>query len=498
MLLLSFAYFVAYPLTLGHPDENHLLYGAKRVLQGQVIYRDFVEIITPLAFYLFAGVFRVAGTTLLAARVTIALLDAMGCALVFTLVRRIASGTEAALAALVFAGLCIPVWPYASAHWIQTTLVLAVATVLLADRWQASSRARPFVAGVLSGVAICVQQQRGVFLAAWLPPAIAILALSRPLADRWAAVAAEIAWAVAGAAFAVLAVLGHAAWAASPALLRDALFGYIVNLYVPTFVGKMSWGTAFSFDVLAKNSCLWLVRWSPIALLVEGLLLARRRASAPADLVRLSLVALAALMILSVCYLPDYTHLSFVLPVVLIPAAPALQAIRSAPVWSRVPGGRVARTVGTWLCLLALVAKAGGNLARAYASAPPGPVETRFGPVRAQPATERAWRAVRRHLLREPGGEALLFVYPDDYFWLYLTLPADDATRFTVVFAPSWPREFVDDVVRTVRARRAGTVVMPTALGGDAVGAAVEQSYVLVETVDGLGIYVRPGAPAGS
>src|SRR5207248_11297744 len=92
---LAFAYLVAYPLDIGRPDESHLLYGARRILEGQVIYRDFVESITPLAYYLFAVVYRVAGTTLFVARVVIALIEGLGCALLFRLVARVAAPAEA-------------------------------------------------------------------------------------------------------------------------------------------------------------------------------------------------------------------------------------------------------------------------------------------------------------------------------------------------------------------------------------------------------------------
>ena len=73
---LSFAYLLTFPLAIGKADESHLLYGAKRILDGEVIYRDFFEIITPLAFYLFAAIYRIAGTTLLAARVGMAIIEA--------------------------------------------------------------------------------------------------------------------------------------------------------------------------------------------------------------------------------------------------------------------------------------------------------------------------------------------------------------------------------------------------------------------------------------
>jgi hypothetical protein len=87
---LSFAYLLTYPLAIGRADESHLLYGARRVLAGEAIYRDFFEGITPLGFYLVAAIYRVAGTSLLAVRVTFALVEAIGCALLYGLVRRVA------------------------------------------------------------------------------------------------------------------------------------------------------------------------------------------------------------------------------------------------------------------------------------------------------------------------------------------------------------------------------------------------------------------------
>src|SRR5262249_7417468 len=146
---LSFAYLLTYPLAIGKADESHLLYGAKRVLEGEVIYKDFFEILTPLAYYLFAGIFRIAGTTLLAARVGMAAIEALGCGLLFHLTRRISGGAEATLVTLIFAGVCIPTWPYASPHWISTVLGLLVAMVTLARTGGDSSRARPLVAGIL-------------------------------------------------------------------------------------------------------------------------------------------------------------------------------------------------------------------------------------------------------------------------------------------------------------------------------------------------------------
>src|SRR5262249_50743023 len=151
-----------------------------------------------LAYYLFAGVFRVAGTTLLAARVAMAGIEALGSGLLFHLARRVAGGAEATLVTLIFVCVCLPTWPYASPHWISTVLGLLVATVVLARREGGSLRLRPLAAGVLAGVAVCVQQQRGVFLAVWLPVALWVLVRAVPRAMRWRMFATQVAWGALG------------------------------------------------------------------------------------------------------------------------------------------------------------------------------------------------------------------------------------------------------------------------------------------------------------
>src|SRR5438093_548816 len=56
-----FAYLLAYPRVLNISDESVVLYAANRILEGQVIYRDFFEFLTPVSFYFFALVYAVAG-----------------------------------------------------------------------------------------------------------------------------------------------------------------------------------------------------------------------------------------------------------------------------------------------------------------------------------------------------------------------------------------------------------------------------------------------------
>src|SRR5262245_54408886 len=131
---LAVAYRLAYPLAIGPADESYLLFGARRVLAGEAIYRDFFEPLTPLAYQFYAVVLALGGETLRAARVADALVNAIGCGLLFVLARRIAGPAEAVVACVAFVMLALPCWPYASPHWLSTTLWLGVAAALLSER----------------------------------------------------------------------------------------------------------------------------------------------------------------------------------------------------------------------------------------------------------------------------------------------------------------------------------------------------------------------------
>jgi hypothetical protein len=487
---LSFVYLLSFPLAIGKADESHLLYGARRVLAGEVIYRDFFEIITPLAFYLFAAVYRIAGTTLLAARVSMALIEAVGCALLFHLVRRVSGVAEATLATLIFACVCLPTWPYASAHWISTVLGLLVATVTLARAGGWSSRTRPLAAGILGGVAVCVQQQRGIFIAAWLP--LALWVLTRPIArgTRWRTLGAQIAWCAAGGTAVLVTVLGHATWRSSPAAVFDALYGFNMTTY-PADPAHIPWAAALGLtQVYGASTWIWLLRASPLFLVGEGLrLLPAWRTLDRRELERTCLWLLAALMALSIWYLPDFIHVSFVLPFLLLPGASLLYTLRTTPAWDFLPAGRLTVTALTWLASIAVLGQGAANVAYARAIAPIR-LETAFGPVRVDAGMERLFRAVRSHLVPDTDGRSRLYSYPDDA-WLYLTVPGDDPTPYSIILASIYPPERVRQVTDPLHARRAGTVVVLAPFGSDSIPKTVAEEYDLVEEIDQYRIYVR-------
>ncbi len=149
------AYLLAYPRAIGHSDESYILDPARRIVQGQAMYRDVFDCLTPGSFYLFALLFAVTGPSLTAARVLIALVNGASAWLVFRLGSAIGGRIEAALASVAFAVLCVPVWPFASPHWLSTCCALGVAWTIVGRRPVTIRRA--VAAGVLAGLAISVQ-----------------------------------------------------------------------------------------------------------------------------------------------------------------------------------------------------------------------------------------------------------------------------------------------------------------------------------------------------
>jgi hypothetical protein len=498
---LACAYVLALPLAIGRADESHLLFEARRVFDGQAPYRDFFESLTPLSLYLFAAVYAVAGTTLLAARAAIAVVVAIAAVLAWRLAQRVAGAPEALLVTLLFVAVAVPTWPYASPHWVTTALGLGTAAVLLGERWQGAGRLRPLLAGVLAGAAVCTQQQRGAFLALWLPLALLVLSGSLPQPLRRQRLAASMAWAAVGGAVVIVAILGHAAWRASLADMLEMTVGFALEHYGPTHSGKEPWAAILPFtQEWAVATWIWLLRAAPLLVAGEVILLLRRprRAWACADLERAALSLLAALMALSVWYLPDFIHVSFVLVFLLLPAASLLHRLRAAPWWERLPAGRAVATVAVLLGAAAVAGKGVGNQRAARAAAPVR-FETAFGAIDAKPPLPQLYAFARQHLIAAPAGRSLVYSYPDDA-WFYLTLPADNPSAYSILVPGMFPAEAFASVVEILRARRPDMVLLCTlVLGGpegEAVQQAVDAGYDLAGELQPYRAYVRRAAPA--
>jgi hypothetical protein len=172
-------------------DEGSIVYGAARVAEGDVPYRDFFEVMGPGTFYWLALWFKALGTSWLTSRVavlTTALVSA--CAIYYATTRQY-RGRLAIVPAALYTIVTLPSWPGANHHFDSNMwALLAFAVCLSAPQL---SRPASVVTGILAALASTVMPQKGVLL-------VAGLCFGRLIdGDRsrgWRSAAAETGWIV--------------------------------------------------------------------------------------------------------------------------------------------------------------------------------------------------------------------------------------------------------------------------------------------------------------
>lgn len=204
LLPLVLTNFVQLSVSLG--DEGLILQGARRVLHGQVPYRDFASIITPGTFYLLAACFRVMGESLLTARLLVWLIHCLTMLALLGLMAELDVPFKwrfVGIAALLGAG--TPQWYVISHHWLCNLLVLASAWMLLK-----AMRGGPLEwivgAGAIAGLAAMVLQDQGGY---WIVGALAAIALCAS-PRRWKSLALFSGGSLLAAAPWALYLLTHA------------------------------------------------------------------------------------------------------------------------------------------------------------------------------------------------------------------------------------------------------------------------------------------------
>jgi hypothetical protein len=145
-------------------DEGIAAMGAWRVLRGEIPYRDFFAIETPLSFYVVAPLYSLFGVSFTVGRVVTQLLGIAMVLEVFRLARRwIPSPLFAAvpLAFLCQAG--VGIFPFASHHWFAD--VFCLAALIAASRALAREGAAGWwLAGAASALAFESLQDQGLLI----------------------------------------------------------------------------------------------------------------------------------------------------------------------------------------------------------------------------------------------------------------------------------------------------------------------------------------------
>ncbi len=149
-------------LTL-NPDEGVSLQGAQRVLQGQVLYRDFFAFFTPGSYYWDALLFKVFGSTILVPRTALMVYGGLFSALTYLLARRVCARWAALLASCCVTLVCLPYRFLVLHNWDSTVvgyLALYCSIRLLEAphwRWGLS-------AGCLASLTCLFEQSKGAGL----------------------------------------------------------------------------------------------------------------------------------------------------------------------------------------------------------------------------------------------------------------------------------------------------------------------------------------------
>jgi hypothetical protein len=164
LILLAIAYLYPFLRVLWRVgDEGTLVYGAQRVMEGALPYRDFFEPMGPGSFYFLAFFFKLFGSTFLVARGVLLFTGVSSVVLIHWMTRRLYQGPDETLPAIYYLIVSLPLWPATNHHWDSNLFfLLGVAVFFL---WQDHPRLfLLLLAGILAGITSCFMQHKGLLL----------------------------------------------------------------------------------------------------------------------------------------------------------------------------------------------------------------------------------------------------------------------------------------------------------------------------------------------
>ncbi len=454
------AYLWYLPRNLGRADESHFLYEAKRIRDGEVMYRDFFQFVTPGASYAMAFLFWAFGTTITTARMGTAVLHGLTGVVMYATGRALAVRRAlAVIPALAYLAICQPTWQFASWHWFSTFLTMLVMLTMVRGRW-ADRPGWAFVPGLVTGVLIGVQQQKGVMVAAgvgaiFLLDHLAGWRYGEP--ESWRRLVVRLACFAAGSAVIVIPLLITFALVAGVDPLIDALVRFPLVNYRSSF--RARWGSVLSVTVgYAEYTFPAVLKYLPIVLLpaclrlIVGFATGSDRRRVRQLLVHVVSAVSAAL---SVWYLPDFIHLAFIAGVFLVAAAEMLEwglVTLTRPGRARaVLGGSVAAALA-----LALGLHLQRNAALLWRQFP-YPHDTAFGRIDFSVRWEPMLIDRTRELLGETNTREL-FAYPNTSA-PYLMTGGRNPTPYQFFFARVSPRQHTEEVLEILKTRRVPYIV---------------------------------------
>ena len=505
----AWAYLASLPRYLGGADEAYFLYEAKRIRDGEVMYRDFFQFTTPLASYAMAGLYWAFGTSMGTARIGMAAVNAATAVLLYAAARRL--GVRQAIAAavpLAQLALCFSTFPYASWHWFSAFWIALIALLTLDGAWAERPR-RALAIGVAVGLLIATQQQKGAAFAI----GVGIVFVLDHFIDRvygiatpWRQLARRLAYFGAGIAVITAPLLAGFAMVSGVEPLYAALVRFPLVSYRHVF--RSRWGNLpVSIAGYGEYTLPLVLQWSRLTIALPA-------AQAAVEIVRRrnrrqarALCALSGLAVssaLSIAYYPDLIHVAFIAAVFWLCLAAGLEWVCAAlpAAWSRWCG----RLIGAAACAGLLLHLAA--YARLLRTQFPLSYESAFGRV----ALQAEWEVIfleqaGKHLRNARATKA--YSYPS-LSSVYLLLGVDNPTRYQYFDALVSPAQHQADVLAVLEHGDAPYVIMywfPFVRPRDPIVRFIQQHYEeipipelqAVAPLPPVILYARPNpTPAGA
>ena len=162
-LCASLYFFPFMRLLLQTPPEGLLVYGAVRIVHGQVFARDFFEVVGPGTFYWLALFFKLFGVTFVATRICL-FVTSLGTGLAMYFLSRRICRQHLILPCILLAGTYFGIlWPTISHH--ADSNCFALLSIACMTLWHDRRKdGLLFAAGALAGATTCFLQQKGLLL----------------------------------------------------------------------------------------------------------------------------------------------------------------------------------------------------------------------------------------------------------------------------------------------------------------------------------------------
>jgi hypothetical protein len=471
-------YLTAFPRSLGEGDESYFLLESKRIVEGEVLYRDIFWFAMPAAHWTMALIFAAFGTSIDVARSAMAVVHGLTAIALFAVCRRLGVRREFALVPpIAHVGLCQPAWPFASPHWFSTFLMVLLLFAVLGRAWVRRATSA-FLLGALTGALTAVYQQKGAAFAVAIGGLFVLedfLRRSFRADGGGRTVRVRLLSYGAGIAIVVVPVLCALAASAGVSDLLDQLVIHPLTGY--RAYNSTSWGGGVNIMVadLARSTVPTILKYAPLVLIIGAIRLGRNwigRRDRETCSNLLALIVLCGAAALAVGYYPDFIHLAFIAPLFFVFWSETIEAALRTIAPRSVLWGPVAAA--------GLLAVLGVHLARNLVEARreyPFSYPTAFGRIAFRDDKEVPLLELVRAAIRDDPAHGL-FVYPV-FTALYLTTDGHNPTRQQFLIRGYNSARHFSDTLQRLDASRVAHVVTCDAMitSGDPIKSYVQEYY---------------------